>query len=75
MFEKKTNYFDAFRISISLATLAEIFIQTGYFFKIYAKKNKSGCLFLNKCSFMYVFGCKRDAYRMLRTLGFLLLIF
>jgi len=32
MFEKNTNYFDAFRISISLATLAEIFIQTGYFF-------------------------------------------
>jgi len=32
LFKKNTNYFYAVRISISLAILAEIFIQIGYFF-------------------------------------------
>ena len=33
MFKKNTNYFYAVRISISLGSLSEIFIQIGYFFK------------------------------------------
>jgi len=32
IFKKNTNYFNAIRISISLAILSEIFIQVGCFF-------------------------------------------
>jgi len=38
--KKNTNYFYAVRISTSLAILSEMFVQIGYFFTSYARKQK-----------------------------------
>ena len=44
---KEYKLFLSCLISISLAILSEIFIQTGYFFLRVMRENKSGCFFLN----------------------------
>jgi len=51
---KNTDYFYAVRISISLAILSEIFIQTGYFFWELCKKTELGVCFWTPCIYRSV---------------------